>query len=210
MIIIRTADISAVLLYKYMISYLKNMLLLEKIRKKRAFVMVDSLETLICPACGKEMKKVYIKDCDKVVDVCSQGCGGLFFDNQELKFFDEQNEDVDAILELLEGKSFIHVDTSETRICPVCNVPMVKNCSSGTNEIQIDECYTCGGKFLDFGELEGLREEFATDEERDIHFRSGVDSSITSALMEQDIALDLLRQRRSWLKKFFDAYIWRV
>ena len=66
--------------------------------------MVDSLETLTCPACGKEMKKIYIKVVDKVIDVCSLGCGGIFFDNQELKFFDESHECIHDIQEMLEGK----------------------------------------------------------------------------------------------------------
>lgn len=172
--------------------------------------MADNLVTLICPACGKEMKKVYIKECDKVVDVCSQGCGGIFFDNQELKFFDEENEVIDDILAILENKSFMPVDTSETRICPVCNVPMVKNCTSGTNEIQIDECYTCGGKFLDYGELESLREEFSTEEESNVHFMNSIKNDISAAIVEQDIELDMLKQRRSWFKKFYDAYIWKI
>ena len=42
--------------------------------------MNDSLETLICAACGKPMKKVYVQNVDKVVDVCSENCGGIFFD----------------------------------------------------------------------------------------------------------------------------------
>ncbi len=172
--------------------------------------MTDSLVTLICPACGKEMKKVYIKECDKVVDVCSQGCGGIFFDNQELKFFDEEDEMIDDIVGMLEGKYFSAVDSSETRICPVCNVPMVKNCTSGTSEVQIDECYTCGGKFLDYDELESIRAEFSTDEERDAHFMANLNGDITQAFVGQDIELDMLKQRRSWFKNFYDAYIWRM
>lgn len=161
--------------------------------------MKDSLVTLICPACGKEMKKLYVKDVDKVVDICLNGCGGIFFDNQELKCFDEENEDINDILLMLANKSFYPVDTTETRICPVCNLPMVKNFTSSTNEIEIDECYTCGGKFLDYGELEKIREEVKHE----------VDN-IDSILINQELELELLKSQRSPLKKFFDEFLWKI
>ena len=43
---------------------------------------------------------------------------------------------------------------------------MVKNYSSVKREISVDECYTCGGKFLDNGELRKIRDEYRTAEER--------------------------------------------
>ena len=171
--------------------------------------MTDTLHTIICPACGKAMKKQYVAETDTVLDICSDGCGGVFFDNQELKHFDEKHESIDKIQEILDGKSFAKVDSSETRICPICNVPMVKNCSSGTNEIQIDECYTCGGKFLDYDELNKIREEFETDEDRTVHFTNKVFKQIGKDLLASEVELELLKQQRSPLKKFFDKYIWK-
>ena len=34
------------------------------------------------------------------------------------------------------------------------------------HKIIIDECYGCGGKFLDYQELDEIRNEYATEEER--------------------------------------------
>ena len=34
------------------------------------------------------------------------------------------------------------------------------------HEVQVDECYSCGGKFLDHSELEKNRAQYATEEER--------------------------------------------
>ena len=42
--------------------------------------MADSTEILTCPACGEEMTKVFITDKGINLDVCSNNCGGIFFD----------------------------------------------------------------------------------------------------------------------------------
>ena len=40
---------------------------------------------------------------------------------------------------------------------------MVKNTTTTDGEIKVDDCYICGGKFLDYGELQKIRAEFAND-----------------------------------------------
>ena len=49
--------------------------------------MPDSQQDLKCPACGSEMQKVFIPNKGINVDVCSQGCGGIYFDNKEIQEF---------------------------------------------------------------------------------------------------------------------------
>ena len=128
--------------------------------------MADTLDVIKCPACGEEMVKVFIPREGINIDVCLNGCGGIYFDNREFKRFDEQHENIDEILETLKGKDFKKVDTDNVRICPVCGARMVKNYSSIKKEVQVDDCYTCGGKFLDHSELEKIRNEYKTDAER--------------------------------------------
>ena len=41
---------------------------------------------MICPACGHLLKKIHVNAVE--VDACHGGCGGLWFDNFELKRFD--------------------------------------------------------------------------------------------------------------------------
>ena len=60
--------------------------------------MADSLNILTCPACGKVMEKVFIPSQEINIDICTNGCGGIFFDNREFDKFDERNEDVSDIL----------------------------------------------------------------------------------------------------------------
>ncbi len=128
--------------------------------------MADTKETLICPACGAEMEKIFVERANCYVDVCTQGCGGIFFDNREYKKFDEDSESIEEIKKALEGKTFKPVDSSYKRICPVCGMKMMKNSTSIKGKITIDECYSCGGKFLDYNELDQIRAEYKTEAER--------------------------------------------
>ena len=47
--------------------------------------MADNLEEIYCPACGKKMEKIFMSAQGVNLDVCTQGCGGIFFDNREFK-----------------------------------------------------------------------------------------------------------------------------
>ena len=107
------------------------------------------------------MKKIFIPSAGISVDICTDGCGGIFFDNQELQKFDKQSSDASLIEKELEGKSFVKVDESQTRVCPVCNRPMAKTSIRGLG-IEIDTCYTCGAVFLDNGELAAIRKGVRT------------------------------------------------
>ncbi len=128
--------------------------------------MADNLEDIYCPACGKKMHKVYLPAQKINLDVCLNGCGGIYFDNREFKKVDENHEDISALVEVLEGKTFKKVDESDVRKCPVCGMNMVKNFASAKHEVQVDECYGCGGKFLDYSELAKIRAQYNTEEER--------------------------------------------
>ena len=150
--------------------------------------MADNKDFLICPACGEFMKKVYIDDAGISVDICVDGCGGIWFDNREELKFDERHESIDEIKKQLEGKTFKKVDQTKDRYCPVCStetaVKLVKNSTSVKNEIQIDECYCCGGKFFDHGELEAMRNEYKTEKERVAALET-----LSSALLHKEFAM---------------------
>ena len=130
--------------------------------------MADSYKTLICPACGREMKKYFLSELGVNIDICTEGCGGIYFDNRELKKMDEQHEHLDEIIQEIENADFSHVqvDGDAVRVCPACGANMVKNSTSVKGDIIIDECYTCGGKFFDHGELTKFRDEYPTEKER--------------------------------------------
>ena len=128
--------------------------------------MSEEKKSIICPACQKKMTEIFISSAGIALDVCLDGCGGIYFDNREYKKVDEQHENIDEILEAIKGKEFIKVDEMQERICPVCGAKMVKNHASTKHEILVDDCYNCGGKFLDNGELQKIRAQYKTEAER--------------------------------------------
>jgi len=129
---------------------------------------MDNKEEIInCPACGKKMTKIKMEEQGVVVDVCLDGCGGIYFDNQEFKKFDEEHEDITPLVNAYLGKSFKFPGNGDgIRYCPVCGYSMVKNYASTKHEIQIDDCYGCGGKFLDYSELTKIRAQYADEQDR--------------------------------------------
>ena len=42
--------------------------------------MKDTEKVLNCPACGIEMKIVWFEDIGFFVDICTDGCGGVWLD----------------------------------------------------------------------------------------------------------------------------------
>ena len=59
--------------------------------------MTDTLDFVKCPACGNEMVKIFANETANV-DICLDGCGGIFFDNHELEKFDEPKENIDDVI----------------------------------------------------------------------------------------------------------------
>ena len=118
--------------------------------------MADNKDLLTCPACGKDMTKVYLKGNSINVDVCLDGCGGILFDNRELEKCDEVHENAQEVLDAIQDKNFVEVDESIQRECPVCGTPMMKM-GAGSGQVQLVCCAFCGAKFLDNGELQRMR-----------------------------------------------------
>lgn len=128
--------------------------------------MKDTYEFIKCPACGKLMKKVFLEEQGFLVDICLDGCGGIWLDNREINKVDETREDITPLENAYEGKEFLKTDKTASRDCPLCGKPMVKNNVSAKQEILIDECYFCGGKFFDKDELEQMRNQYNSNDER--------------------------------------------
>lgn len=128
--------------------------------------MADTKKDIFCPVCKTKMEKIFIEELKINLDICVDGCGGMFFDNREFKHFDEKHEDISPILSAIEGKEFKSYPDVEQRTCPACGNKMVKNFSSINKIIQVDDCYSCGGKFLDNQELIKIRNEYQNDEDR--------------------------------------------
>ena len=172
-------------------------------KKEGIYIMADSLKTLICPACGKTMEKVFIPSQGINLDICTQGCGGIYFDNREFDNFDEQHEDISEILAKIANKTFEKTDTTKTRICPNCGAKMVKNSTSVFQKIEVDDCYSCGGKFLDNEELVKIREEYVNNEARSADLLQYVYTTVGSEISELDRRNEAAVAKRDLAQKLF-------
>jgi len=56
-----------------------------------------------CPACNRELKEKPVSGIK--VDVCENGCGGIWFDNFELKKVDEKHEAIGEDLLKIEDEN---------------------------------------------------------------------------------------------------------
>jgi Zn-finger nucleic acid-binding protein len=105
---------------------------------------------------------------DVRVDVCKNGCKGIWFDWGEL---DESNEGAgEALEEALKSPRVNDADRGPLQ-CPKCGIAMHAHKYSNAKEVNVDECYGCGGFFLDSGELREIRENYMSGEERDAYIQ---------------------------------------
>ena len=118
-----------------------------------------------CPACGNNLQEINVSGV--AVDVCQGGCGGIWFDNFELKKFDEPHESAGEELLDIERDEGIALDHTKTLKCPKCeDIIMTRHFFSVKKQVKVDECPGCGSFWLNAGELGRIRSLFNTEEEK--------------------------------------------
>jgi Zn-finger nucleic acid-binding protein len=111
-----------------------------------------------CPACFNDLTEVQVGSL--VVDVCQGGCGGIWFDAFELQRVDEDKEVAGERLLNIQRDERIQVDPTRKRDCPRCaGVKLKRHFFSPKRRVEVDECPSCGGYWLDAGELAQIRLE---------------------------------------------------
>jgi len=163
-----------------------------------------------CPACANTLQE---RDVDGVsVDVCDGGCGGIWFDKDELSHFDEPHESAGALLLSLKRDPMLDVDRNARYDCPRCErYVMQRHYFSVRMSVQVDTCPGCGGVFLDAGELSGIRGLFDSEEEREAASKEFWDEVFESRMAdsEQEIEESLARSRRiAGLFRFLSPSFW--
>jgi len=117
-----------------------------------------------CPACHHTLSPVEAGGVS--VDVCKDGCGGIWFSWMELQRFDEPKDAGDALLGFTR-KPGVTVDPGPLH-CPQCadKIQLKRHFFSTKRDVTVDECPECGGYWLDPGELGSIRTDFETHEDR--------------------------------------------
>ncbi len=148
-----------------------------------------------CPACETELVRRTVSGVE--LDVCENGCGGIWFDGGELQKLDASSEgDGEELLGVLRQHVAVSVDHDADWTCPHCDDQvMIRHFYSPKREVEVDECPACGGFWMDAGELLTIREQFATDEERKAAAHA-LFRDVFAAEMAQEAARDATARER--------------
>ncbi len=112
-----------------------------------------------CPACFNPLTQLQVGSL--VVDVCQDGCGGIWFDAFELQRVDEEAEPGGPLLEVRRDPRVV-IDAARKRECPRCaGIKLHRHFFSAKRRVQVDQCPNCAGYWLDAGELAQIRAEHA-------------------------------------------------
>lgn len=111
-----------------------------------------------CPRCDNTLDEVQAGAIK--IDLCRDGCGGIWFDSGEINSFDETKElDPEkcfSLNNLKGGRS-----NPPPRACPKCNGEvLVRQFFDPKHQIEVEVCWGCGGLWLDPGELSQIRNQF--------------------------------------------------
>ncbi|PIQ88870.1 MAG: hypothetical protein COV72_06225 [Candidatus Omnitrophica bacterium CG11_big_fil_rev_8_21_14_0_20_42_13] len=116
-----------------------------------------------CPVCKKKMSQENLGGV--LIDICKDGCKGIWLDWMEIRKLDEKNEGFGKALK--EALNYLRTNDDNRGVinCPKCNKPMHMHKYQSSNQANIDECYSCGGFFLDSGELKMIRDGHMSEAE---------------------------------------------
>lgn len=117
-----------------------------------------------CPTCGQELYEYQAGAI--LVDICRDGCSGIWLDKSELEKCDEHNEPFPEDLLRIRKVANVVVDRSKTRSCPCCEGQALSRVVLDPEiRFEIDRCPKCEGNWLDIGELEYIRLQEKKDSE---------------------------------------------
>ena len=136
-----------------------------------------------CPACGNTLTRMTVADV--TVDVCQGGCGGIWFDSQEIRKLDDREEAAGEALLGVQRDPNVAVDHDAQWGCPHCGHPaMTRHFYSPKRAVEVDECPRCGGVWLDAGELVTIRTQYESGEARRAAHREFAQSLYDEQLAE--------------------------
>ncbi len=137
-----------------------------------------------CPACSNILTETQAGEVK--VDLCRGGCGGVWFDEFEIKKFDEVKEFDGELIVKVERDPSIKIDYNAVRYCPRCpDEAMCKRFYDINRQVEVDQCLHCSGIWLDVGELGIIREQYETQADR----QQAADEYVSSELQRVEVEL---------------------
>src|SRR6266571_4459582 len=135
-----------------------------------------------CPACGTAMTEMTAGDAN--VQACKGGCGGLWFDEWQLRKVDQPDQSA--------GEALLHIE------------------QNAAVKLDPDERPKCEGLFLDPGELAEIRSDYRSDDERrkaaDAYYREMFDTQLAGMLRTDKAKLESARKIANVFKFICPSY----
>lgn len=111
-----------------------------------------------CPACDRALTRLEIGPV--LLDVCQQGCGGIWFDAEELAKVSQTAPTGKNPAAEISRDPKLPVDEERERNCVHCRgVKLERKLFSLGSGVIMDCCPRCSGLWLDHGELDLIRAE---------------------------------------------------
>lgn len=111
-----------------------------------------------CPACDRKLTRLQIGPV--LLDACQQGCGGIWFDAEELAKVNQAVPPGKTSAPQITCDPKSPVDDARERKCVHCRgVKLERKLFSLGSGVIMDCCPKCHGIWLDHGELDTIREE---------------------------------------------------
>ena len=127
------------------------------------------------------------------VHVCINGCKGIWFDWMQLKKLEHTNQGFGDALQAALKFPRVNDANRERITCPRCHLLMYRHEFPLDLEINVDECYGCGGFFLDSGEFKEIRDHSMSPEQEKAYMEKLVEDMPETKALEAQEQKDELR-----------------
>lgn len=160
-----------------------------------------------CPVCSNEM---VAENFGPEVQVCENGCKGIWLDHASLEKLDQVGEGMGAALEAALRSSLGSNPPRGPIKCPKCSIPMQTHKFQRDKEVDVDECYSCGGFFIDPGELKAIRDHYMSDAEVKAYAEQIINAAPGFSAAETELDKETRRLVvGNFVEKILGAHYWR-
>jgi uncharacterized protein len=146
-----------------------------------------------CPACRSSLQERHVSDVK--IDVCEEGCAGIWFDGSQIKKMDEpQDPDAETILNLKPATDVTL--QAEPHNCPKCRtntLTRIESAKSGKKKILLEDCSKCRGVFINASVLNVLRRENPTETSRKLAAAKLFEETFLKSKLDKEEATRLKR-----------------
>lgn len=142
---------------------------------------------MICPACNHTLAPHRLGSV--TVDVCRGGCGGAWFDAFELQRVAAMEHAAEELAEIPHALT-PRAASDQRRDCPRCTgVKLIRHFATGLRRVEVDHCPSCGGYWLDYGELDKILDE----KEQEAAVRAAKRTTISMTMIREIYRMKLER-----------------